>query len=258
MKKICVTFVIFQLFVLFAYSQGEIDTQKKVFFRNEKSVGFLLNSNGWGGNYRFGKRINAFKKYLYEVDFVGFKNPKEIKLSNSYNPTGKSYVFGKKNCCFDLRLGYGLQKEIFSKADKGGIAVRYFYTAGPSLAILKPIYYQVFYANSYSVDDEKFSSSITSPSDILGRASFFEGIKETQVIPGFFMKFGFNFEYSQEDRIIHALEAGCIAESFVKELPIMATVKNDQFFFMLFVSYRFGKIVDPTEHKKIFAKDNEW
>lgn len=258
MKKIFVTCFIFQLFILFAYSQGEIDTQKKVFYRNEKSVGLLLNSNGWGMNYRFGKRINAFKKYLYEVDFVGFKHPKEIKLSNAYNPTGKNYVFGKKNCCLDLRLGYGLQNEIFSKADKGGIAVRYFYTGGLSVAMLKPIYYQVFYANSYSVSDEKFSSSITSPSDILGRSSFFKGAGETQFIPGIFMKFGFNFEYSQEDRILHALEAGCIAESFVKELPIMATAKNNQFYFMLFVSYRFGKIVDPTERKKIFTKDNEW
>jgi len=37
------------------------------------------------------------------------------------------------------------QHELFKKADLGGIAVRYFFSAGPVLAIYKPIYYKVIY-----------------------------------------------------------------------------------------------------------------
>ena len=61
------------------FAQGEIDFQPKVHYRNEWSVGVMFNSNGYGANYRYGQRIDAENKRLYEVDFAYMKDPKEQK-----------------------------------------------------------------------------------------------------------------------------------------------------------------------------------
>ena len=61
------------------YAQGEIDVQPAVFWRNEWSIALMVNSNGFGANYRYGERINADNKRLYELDFAYMKDPKEFK-----------------------------------------------------------------------------------------------------------------------------------------------------------------------------------
>ena len=66
-------------------------------------------------------------------------------------------------------------------------------------------------------------------------------------MPGLYAKGGFNFEYSKEDKVIHAIEVGAQVNAFFKEIPIMAINTNKAVFFSLFVSYRFGMIIDPLD-----------
>jgi hypothetical protein len=149
-----------------------------------------------------------------------------------------------------VRAGLGHQHELFKKADLGGIAIRYFYSAGPVLAIYKPIYYKVLYivsAGEYEVKEEKFDASIAIPQDIYSKASFTKGLDETKVMPGLYAKAGFNFEYSKQDKIIHAIELGAQVNAFPVKIPIMAVSPNKAVFFSLFVSYRFGLILDPLD-----------
>jgi len=101
--------------------------------------------------------------------------------------------------------------------------------------------------NKYVTREEKFSPSIALPQDIWGRASFSKGLNETKIMPGLFVKGGFNFEYSKEDKVIHAIEFGAQINAFPKVIPIMATSDNKSIFFSLFVSYRFGMIIDPLD-----------
>ena len=63
-------------------------------------------------------------------------------------------------------------------------------------------------------------------------------------------KAGFNFEYSKEDKVIHAIELGVQVNAFPKTIPIMASTDNKAIFFSLFVSYRFGVIVDPLHPER--------
>jgi hypothetical protein len=250
MKRLLIILLIFSGCAVIVYPQGEIDQQQKVFFRNERSFGFLLNTDGFGGSYRAAKRINYLNKRLLELDAGLLKNPKEYRQRHPY-VQGGAFVFGKLNSAFFLRGGYGRQHELYSKEDFGGIAIRYFYSAGPVLGLYKPVYYKVLYPipgtlNDYEVREEKYDpNAIASPIDIYGRASFTKGFKETRVMPGLYGKFGFNFEYSKEDRAIHAIEVGGQVNAFLNEIPIMAITDNKQLFFSLFVSYRFGMILDP-------------
>lgn len=237
--------LVFFLFLLSlnSYCQGISDDELGIFYRNEKSLGFQLNTNGWGLGYRYGSRINYFEKRNLEIDFSHIKHSKEIKSSSLYY-SSSSFVFGKLNYVFDLRAGFGKQNEMFSKRDPGSIAIRYFYSFGPSIAILKPIYYEI--ADGIDVRIEKFTN-VHTPDEIRGKASFFEGFDEISVIPGAYLKSGFSFEFSQRETIMHALEVGVMLQAYLNDLEIMAVDNNQQFYFTLFVSYRFGKIVNAQE-----------
>jgi hypothetical protein len=56
-----------------------------------------------------------------------------------------------------------------------------------------------------------------------------------------------NFEYSKEDKVIHAIEVGAQINAFPKVIPIMASSDNKSVYFSLFVSYRFGLIINPLD-----------
>ena len=241
-------YIIFNLlFINILVAQGEIDEQRILYYRDEKSVNFTLSSNGFGLGYQFGKRINYTQRKLYDLNIAYLKDPKEQKIQSS---SGYKFVFGKLNTVISLRPSYGFQKEIFTKKDKGGISIKYFYTYGPSIAVLKPIYYKFF------SDDEgiyqKFNEDVhTLINDIEKKAPFFKGIKETKLSPGIHGRFGFNFEYSNLETVIHAIEIGIGAELFLTKIPIMAFEQNKhQFFLLLFVSYRLGKMVYPYQREK--------
>jgi hypothetical protein len=247
MKKLLIIAVMILFGACALYAQGELNEQQKVFFRNERSFAILLNTDGIGVSYRGAKRIDYLNKRLLEIEAGTLRDPKEYRLSNPYTQGG-TFVFGKLNSTIYLRAGIGHQHELFKKADLGGIAIRYFYSAGPVIALYKPIYYKVLYPVSvteYDIKEEKFNSSIALPQDIFSRASFTKGLNETKVLPGLFAKGGFNFEYSKEDKIIHAVEVGAQINAFPRKIPIMASTGNKSIFFSLFVSYRFGMILDP-------------
>jgi len=249
MRKLLISAIFIPFCAINLFAQGELDEQQKIFFRNERSFGILLNSDGVGISYREAKRTDFRNKQLLEIDAGTLRDPKEYKQQSAYTQGG-SYIYGKLNSTFYLRAGIGHQHELFKKADLGGIAVRYFYTAGPVLAIYKPIYYKVLYtisANEYEVREEKFDASIAIPQDIYSRASFSKGLNEMKVMPGLYAKAGFNFEYSKEDKVIHAIELGGQLNAFPKRIPIMAVYNNKALFFSLFVSYRFGIIIDPLD-----------
>lgn len=248
MKKLLIIAVIFNCLIEIALGQGELNEQQRIFFRNEKTFAVLLNTDGFGVSYREGKRIDYLNKRLYELDLGTFRHPKEVKLSNPYYQTPGTFVFGKINSVIFLRGGIGHQHEIFKKADLGGIAIRYFYSGGPVISVYKPIYYKILHAVSsseFEIKEEKFDVKKHEPSVIYSKASFTKGFNETKILPGIYGKAGFNFEYSKEDKIIHAIEIGSQINIFPRKIPIMATEDNKAVFFSLFASYRFGVVIDP-------------
>jgi hypothetical protein len=250
MRNLLITAVFFSLSIIISYGQVELDLQQKAFYRNERTFGILLNTDGYGLSYREGKRIDFRNKRLYEIDLGILKHPREIKLQNPSFPTGSSFIFGKLNSVFFLRGGMGRQHELFTKEDLGGVAIRYFYSVGPDIIFYKPIYYKVLYlltSTSYEIREEKFHESIHSVYDIYSKAPFTKGLKETSVVPGIYGKAGFNFEYSREDKVIHAIELGSTLSIFPKKIPIMAANDNKAIFFSLFISYRMGLIIDPLD-----------
>lgn len=250
MRKVSVLILIFLLSAASLLAQGEIDEQKRVMLRDERTFGGFLNSNGWGINYRYGYWRNARNQFIIDGDFAYVKSPKEVKSTVSYNYNTYRYVYGKQNLFWELKGAAGWQKELYRKIDRNGISVRLYYTGGLSLGFYKPIYYKVFTTSSIGevIFEEylKFDPSIHQQL-IGGRGPFYKGFDELKVIPGLYGKTGFSFEYSQKDVILHALEVGISITAYPKEIPIMANKQNSFFFLNLNVGYRFGRIIDISE-----------
>jgi hypothetical protein len=251
MKKLLITAVLIVIGINYAFAQGELDKQKKVFFRNERTGAVFFSTDGYGLSYREGKRINYRNKKLLEFDIGHLVHPKEYRL-NSYYQTSGTFVFGKTNSVFYLRGGPGYQHELFTKADLGGVAIRYFISGGPVIAFCKPIYYKIpvptnQQGTEFKIIEEKFDITKHDPTNIYGRSNYFKGFNEMKLKPGLYVKGGFNFEYSKQDKVIHAIEVGAQINAFIQEVPIMATEVNKAVFFSLFVSYRFGVVLDPLD-----------
>jgi hypothetical protein len=231
-----------------AFPQGEIDTQSKILYRNERTFAAIVSSNGYGADFRFAKRLDAFRKSLYVLEFSYIKHEKEAKITLLSSQTlGNSFVFGKLNAFYALRGGIGFQKEIFGKQDKGGISVRYFYHFGPVIGFLKPIYYELEPDSTGHVESVKFESHLT---NIQRKAPFYVGLNELSIVPGIYGKFGFTFEFSRNDEVFKAIETGIALDAYYKVVPIMANNENHWLFFSFYLSYRFGKVIDSQFNNK--------
>lgn len=246
MKKLRTSIFIFLvLFGIQAFGQGEIDDEQKITFKHESAVLAKITSTGWSLGYSYGKRIDGYRNRLYTIEFAEIRHLKEQKEWND-DRTAR-YVYGKLNAFFALRAGMGMQKELFSKFDKGGIAIRFYYNLGASLGIMKPIYYDIRKFTSASpgfieeIHSEKFN--MQTRDIIAGRSSMFRGMDEMMFSPGGHLNFGFSFENSKKDESVRALEVGATIDAFARPIEIMATRPKDNFFISLYIGYRFGKAI---------------
>ncbi len=242
----------------YVLAQGELDEQDKIFYRNERTYAFLLNSNGIGGNFRYAKRIDGFRKTLYEAEINYLKHPKEKRITLA--ETNRSIVYGKLNSVFNIKGAIGNQKELFQKRDLGGISIRRFYNIGFSLAFLKPVYFE-FYDQ---VESKYYYDKFQEHGNFVGRGPFTMGFNEITLSPGAYVKFGYSFEYSKVDETFHALEIGIALDAYFKPVKIMDTKQENVFFFLpenyffptLFLSYRFGKVINSQFNSKLNAIDD--
>lgn len=262
MNRLTAILILSFMLVIPLFSQGEIDDEEKIFYRNERTYGISINSHGLSAGFRYAKRIDAFKKTIYEAEIAQIKDSEEIEISfSSTSQLGGRFVYGKLNSFSTIRGGFGLQKELFRKQDKGGISIRYFYTFGPSIGIIKPVYY---YISTIVSDPDGNQSEVTQLmkfephvlNNIVRKAPFYVGLNEISVAPGIYGKLGFTFEFSKKDMVFSALETGVILDAFIKKIPIMANDYNTWYFPAFFITYRFGKVIDSQFKARPNKVDN--
>ncbi len=230
-----------------------MEEQKKTLFSDERTIGININSNGIGANYRYARYIDARNRWHYDFDLDYVKHPKEYKSIIAFEYYTRRFVFGKENFFWETKGYIGRHHELYRKHDKSSISVKLFYSGGLSLGFQKPIYYDILYYNSFG---EVIDSEIKTfdPSIHLynygGTASFTKGLNEIKVIPGLAVKAGFNFEYSEKEPLVHALEAGIEFTVYPRDIEIMATEESNFFFFKMYLGYRFGNVVDISDVAK--------
>ncbi|MBL7931653.1 MAG: hypothetical protein JNL60_07120, partial [Bacteroidia bacterium] len=150
-----------------------------VLYRKDQSGKIYATTRGFGAMFRQGKHITANTRSFFEIDLQTLKHPKETKTQGQAE-VRRRFVFGKVNQVFLLRFGVGLQNVLFSKADLKAVEVRYSYSIGPTVAFVKPYYYQINkMAGSRQTELVKFNTeNYNTDSTFVGRGSYLDGVTE--------------------------------------------------------------------------------
>ena len=223
------------------------DTQ--VLMKQEFTGGAMLHTRGWGLLLRRSKNKTFLRKRVFEVEAVSMEHPKEIRSVNPYYENSNSYKYGELNQVVVTRFGYGRHNVLYAKFDKG-VEIRYLYIGGFSMAWAKPIYLEIGhpsvpyeYVTTERYDPEKRDEQgnlAHTQESIYGRASVFKGIDKMGFYPGMYGKFGFSFEYGRKQKAVRSLEAGIIIDYYVRDVPMMAKIKNDPYYLTFYMAVNFG------------------
>ncbi len=250
--------LVFMPVSVLAQDAAEADTvDMGILLRREKAWNIMLHTLGYGFGYRSGVNQTYYKNRMFEFDLFEMRAPNQARRYNANYQNPRSYVYGKLNSLYIIRAGIGKQLLLNRKPYWGGVEVRAFYYGGFDLGIAKPSYlyidYYVIVNNQIMVqnrpleryDPEKHFPDIgTNPNclcDIFGRGPLLSGFSKIRPYPGFYAKGGFNFEFSEQNDRIKALEIGASVDVFPMPVPVMAFQEKDYFFITGYLSFHFGK-----------------
>jgi hypothetical protein len=217
-------------------------SQNSEYFDTNKEVFWGINKNSWGGLIGGGvlKFSNKVSDKMYQtigIEIVNIKHPKENKYSSALG-YGRTFVWGKKNYLFSLRGQYGREMILVKKKDPQGIRINAQIAVGPSIGLLVPYY--IKYSRNNRMEIENFDSSIHTFNNVIGSASFFEGLDELKIKPGINFKAALNFEFGSA-RSATAIEVGFLADIFSKEVLMMPTAENYSIYPTAFITLFYGR-----------------
>ncbi|MDX1684496.1 MAG: hypothetical protein R3275_04620 [Saprospiraceae bacterium] len=223
---------------------------KGVIYNDEYAVNLTLHSNGLKIGFDKGTIKTYYKTNYYHFDIGFLRHPKEIRQSLNYQTTidiSNSYTYGKQNSFLLLRGGFGSKRYFSEKTKHKGVAVGINYEVGPTLGFTKP-YYLIF---AFRVDGERQVREIKYSEEnadlflddtrIQGRAGFFKGFSELNVLPGIHGKFGTHFALGAFEKYVTAMEAGIMVDVFFQEVPIMVIENNRRLFLNVYLTLQLGK-----------------
>jgi hypothetical protein len=252
MKTFPVLFILslffFQVIVFEAYSQeeeleGYDSIAERILLKKELTGGATIHVLGMGANIRKGINKTYFNSRIFELEIVSLKHPKQVRVIKPYYYNAKSFVYGKLNHVYVVRVGYGFKKLLNRKPYWGGVELRVLYMGGISCAIAKPVYLYFRVPNQTYTVEQKYNpdNPLHGEEFIYGRAPFSSGLGELKFYPGVFAKAGLNFEFGALNTKIRALEAGGTFEYFPIAIPIMAFNPAQNFILTFYINFSIGK-----------------
>ncbi|MDR1758083.1 MAG: hypothetical protein LBR51_03880 [Bacteroidales bacterium] len=238
---LCILFCFGILFSSHAQDVGEVVGESVTV--KEWEFKLFLNTSGGGIGFSRGRTPNHFNKHFWEIDFLYNMHPKSVRVQHS---DMGSYCYGKMVDLFFLRGGYGYQRVLHHKPYWGGVQVRYTLSGGFALGMGLPVVLKILVPDNfggYSIEDQQYDpdNEYHTINYILKRAGFFNGIAHTKIRPGFYVKTGFHFDFSQNSRTIHAVETGMSLDMVFPYIQQMAFNKAKPFYLCAYAGYHFGK-----------------
>jgi len=208
-------------------------------YRKHFVVGGKLTNSGYGIFFELGRASSVKKGMLYQLEITELKSNKEIKVYNPFDPVS-SFVYGKENFIYPLKLGAQQQRVIGNKSNKNGVSIFANYGGGLLLGFSRPYYVQLDDGN-YVKYDSPDSTLFLQGDHIIGANNFSKGWSEMTIIPGLYAKGAFRFDYGAYNELVSALEIGATAEFYTSDIHIMAHSPAKQFFVTGYVAIMFGK-----------------
>jgi hypothetical protein len=216
--------------------------------RHELSVGFRLNSNGWGVFTDYGKVKPKDLKHpdmfhnvrFFQLEFTEKKSPREQKLASN-SSSGSKFIYGKINNFYALKLGYGIRKMLAGKPDPGTVSIHWVNVLGPSLGMLKPYYLNINGDPNAIKYSDATQSEFLNQGIIEGNAGFGKGLGEMKFIPGGYFRSAIHFDFSASKKSVLGVETGFNVEYYSSDIQLLANEKGTPYFFDIFLAIQFGK-----------------
>jgi hypothetical protein len=239
MSKLNFTFLFLLFFVCHsAFSQrddiGNYEYDKEFLF------GINKNTNGGligGLAFKVGTRIDDSQFSFWGVELSNVKNQKETR----YNTVlGNSYIFGKSNYLYAIRPHYGREIILFKKAPNQGVQVSALAAAGPTLGLIAPYFIEYALNRVETVVEQYDPEKHQSRFNILGTGRLLQGIGQSQMAIGAMAKAALHFEFGVFKSSVTGLELGYLVEGYNKEIPLIPTTENSQFFQSAYFTFFYG------------------
>jgi hypothetical protein len=215
----------------------------------EISVGFRLNSNGWSIFSDIGKVKAEDMKHadmfhnirLYQVEFSEKKDPREIKSTSANGSGSNTYIYGKINNFYAVKLGWGGRKMFVGKPDPGTVSIHWVNAGGLSVGLLKPYYLNVYSDPTAIKYSESTKEQYLDQNLVEGSAGFSKGLSEVKIIPGAHFKSALHFDFSANRKNVIGVEAGANVEYYSQAVLLMAGQKPQSLFLDIFLAFQFGR-----------------
>ena len=239
MKKIAYISIIF-FFVSASVVLAQREDAGNYEYDREVLFGINKNTNGGligGFVLKMGYRIDETNFQFFGLDLVNVKNPKEVRYSTVL---GNSYIFGKSNYLYAIRPHYGREIILFKKAPNQGVQVSALAAAGPTLGLIAPYFIEYALNRVETVVEQYDPEKHQSRFNILGTGRLFQGIGQSQMAFGAMAKAALHFEFGVFKSSVTGLELGYMVEGYNKEIPLIPTTENAQFFQSAYFTFFYG------------------
>jgi hypothetical protein len=213
-------------------------------YYKQSSFGVGLRTNGYTAFYELGRMKSPRFANLYTIELSEIKHDKEERYQNTESFFANSFIYGKLNSFFQLKLGFGQQYILGQKGNKNGVAVLAIYGAGLSAGLLKPYYLTVEQSVTherlgdirYQDDTSQFLNGI-----ILGSSGFAKGLNEISVNPGAHAKAALRFDFGRFNESIQAIEIGISTDFYSKKVGLVARTDPKRLFVQGHIAFLFGR-----------------
>lgn len=217
--------------------------------KKEISFGFRLNTDGWSVFSDVGKikAPNARQSDMfYNVRFWQFelsekKDPSQYKVTSDNGGGTNTYIYGKINNFYVLKLGWGYRKMIAGKPDPGSVSIHWVNAGGLAVGFLKPYYINTLTDPGAIKYTDATKEDFLNQSVIVGSAGFSKGLSETKIVPGGYFKSALHFDFSTNRKTVIAVETGFDLEYYAQQVQLMADQSPASYFADLYIAVQLGK-----------------
>jgi len=237
MNKVFITTLGFLLIISIQSSMAQFSGDYE--YSREMVWGIVKATNSGligGFNFKYSKELKENIFHGGVIEIVNIKHPQEQKYFAS--ETGNTFIWGKQNHLYSLRLSYLREFTFFKKASQQGVQVNGLVAAGPTLGFEAPYYVEVK-AGQYTVK-EPYDPNKHQYSDILGTGNILQGVGQSSIVPGLNLKAAMAFEFGTFKSNVVGIEVGFQCDFFTREIIIMPTTENYSIFPSAYATLFYG------------------
>lgn len=209
---------------------GQLDedyeyTKEFIWGPNRNTRGGLIGSLVFKWSRSMGN--DWFRTFGFELSNV--KHNKEQRITSQ---TGQTFIYGKSNYLYVIRLQYGRDKLLFRKDTQQGVQINAGMMGGPSIGFHAP-----YYVLTNSGDYVKYEPG----ENPVGPGRLFQGLGQSNTVIGAHVKGGLSFEFGTYKNNVAGIELGFLLEAYSQEIVLIPTLDNDWFFPTGFITLYWGR-----------------